>query len=384
MIRTLSLRNFKCLRETSIEFGAFTVLVGPNDSGKTSIYEAIDLLRRTFDEQRSLIFQADRSLESLSWQGGGAPVGWRVSVPGDGADSVYRLELPRTRAGSEDLFYRRPGDSEVHLVNEEGPDDFVIRGLGSSELRLSRVPADLTGLCSFRRNQAEAAALAPFLAELRSVTRLRLDPDALRKPSAPAIDSVLSSSGDNLAAVLDGLMTGGDRGAIPALEAELRRIVPSIHGVALRVSSQPPPGSKRIEVVLAEGQHRVPASQASDGVMLLLAFLTLAYSSDVRTLFVEEPENGLHPSVLGEVVDMLRRLSRGELGGRPRQIIVATHSPILLNFVEPEEVRIVVRRGDKGTKVYPMRGHEGELERDFGVGELLYLMGEEQLIAGAE
>src|SRR3954466_1104136 len=44
MIQTISFKNFKALRELAISLERFTVLVGPNASGKTSVLQGLDSL----------------------------------------------------------------------------------------------------------------------------------------------------------------------------------------------------------------------------------------------------------------------------------------------------------------------------------------------------
>lgn len=81
---------------------------------------------------------------------------------------------------------------------------------------------------------------------------------------------------------------------------------------------------------------------------------------------------------------MLRKLSTGEVGPRPRQVILTTHSPLLLNYTRPDEVRIVRRDPEEGTKVTPLTAVPdiSKLLEEFGVGELWYLLGEDALVAG--
>jgi predicted ATPase len=88
----------------------------------------------------------------------------------------------------------------------------------------------------------------------------------------------------------------------------------------------------------------------ADSVLLLLAFLVLPHQlpmPDVLTL--DEPERGLPPRLLGELVDMLRRLSVGAPERPPVQIIIATHSLELLEHVQPEEVRMLSRSPEDGS-----------------------------------
>ena len=90
-------------------------------------------------------------------------------------------------------------------------------------------------------------------------------------------------------------------------------------------------------------------SQVSDGTMLMLAFLVIQYQPQpIDVLAIEEPERGLHPYLVGEVVRMLRRLATGDLGPRAIQVVLATHSAELLEFAEPREVRFLSRRESDG------------------------------------
>ena len=118
--------------------------------------------------------------------------------------------------------------------------------------------------------------------------------------------------------------------------------------------------------------------------MLLTAFLTLAYGKTPGLLLLEAPENGLHPFLLKLVIDLLRKISTGEVGNRKRQVIVTTHSPLLLNYAKPEEVRIFLRDQERGTQVRSLTDAPDidKLLKEFAVGELWYLLGEEKLLEG--
>lgn len=231
-----------------------------------------------------------------------------------------------------------------------------------------------------------AEPITQFTSVLEDLPRYRLDPDALRAPAIPQPDAVLAPSGDNLVAVLDRLISGPDRTAIPALEQSLHESIPTLSGITLR-TVEGITGTKTLEFLLSGSTKRfitIPCAHASDGAMLLTAFLALAYSEQPGMLLIEEPENGLHPSRLRAVVEMLRKLSTGEVGTRPRQVILTTHSPLLLNYTKPEEVRIVRRDPATGTHVTPLTAVPDihELLAEFAVGELWYLLGEEALVEG--
>jgi predicted ATPase len=87
----------------------------------------------------------------------------------------------------------------------------------------------------------------------------------------------------------------------------------------------------------------------SDGTIITLALLCLPQlERPVDILCIEEPEHGLHPYLLAEAIAMLRKLSRGELGAKAVQVVIATHSAQLLDLAEPEEVRFVTRSLEDG------------------------------------
>jgi predicted ATPase len=171
------------------------------------------------------------------------------------------------------------------------------------------------------------------------------------------------------------------------LEDKLHEAIPTIRGLSTPATKASGGSHRQIEFALSGDSKppvTIPASQASDGAMLLTAFLALAYGDTPQILLIEEPENGLHPSRLQMVIEMLRKMSTGEIGNRARQIILTTHSPLLLNFVEPEEVRIFRRNSEGATEVTPMHAVPNieNLHRQYAPGELWYLFGEEELVKG--
>lgn len=380
MLQSFHIQNFKCLRDTTLELGPFTVLIGPNDSGKTSILDALRLLGKTSEEGLDALREADYG-NTLKWRRDPIDdIRWRLQFAGFERSFQYDLAYPSgAESGSiaTSTSFQRSGNTEPAIIQ---------RSSSAQKEKFPEASPKETLLRTLLRTRA--AFLSPdfraFFAILSDLPRYRLDPDALRTPAVPQPDAVLSPSGDNLVAVLDRLISGPDRTAIVELERNLNAAIPTLRGISLRTADA---GKKSLEFVLA-GPTRpfvtIPCAHASDGAMLLTAYLALAYSEQPGMLLIEEPENGLHPSRLHAVVDMLRKLSTGEVGPRPRQVILTTHSPLLLNYTKPEEVRIVQRDPEKGTTVTPLTAVPDidKLLEEFGVGELWNLLGEDALVTG--
>jgi predicted ATPase len=176
------------------------------------------------------------------------------------------------------------------------------------------------------------------------VQSLALDLKALRIENVLASAQQLSSSGDNLANVFASL-TRQQQGAVAK---ELCRLVPMFSDVDLEPTSQ---GKHRLRL-----QDRwnpdlwFAPSQVSDGTMLVLAFLVLQYqSAPVDLITIEEPERALHPYLMDELIQFLRKMTTGEIGKKPVQVVLATHSAELLEYVRPEEVRFLTRSPEDGS-----------------------------------
>jgi predicted ATPase len=328
VINKIRIQNFKCLRDVEVELGPFNVLIGPNDSGKSSFLQAIELLR---------------------------------------GYSSFQFHF------NQAMIWKR----------EDVAVDITVDGTAGTRSQVSlRLPATPVFINLLRQGQGGSKTLTQHLA---SSATYRLNPLALRAVAHSENEPVLKPDGSNLAAVLHAMLAGPDRQSVIDLENKLHEAIPTLRGISTPISGGP--GSHRVEFTLnvsAKPPVTIPSEQASDGAMLLLAFLVLVYGNAPDILLLEEPENGLHPSRLKMVIEILRRISTGEIGYKPRQVILTTHSPLLLNFVKPEEVRIFNRDAIGATQVTAMDKVPDidRLQKEFAPGELWYLYGEEQLVKG--
>jgi predicted ATPase len=114
---------------------------------------------------------------------------------------------------------------------------------------------------------------------------------------------------------------------------------------------KPQQGQKAISLRTKKGGHRIPAKELSQGTLIALALLTLAYLPDPPSVVgLEEIDRGLHPRLLRHLQDALYRLSYPESCGEKRppiQVIATTHSPYLLDLYRdhPEEIVLAQKEG---------------------------------------
>ncbi|MBM4034704.1 MAG: hypothetical protein FJ291_23415 [Planctomycetes bacterium] len=394
MIEKLRVRNFRCLRDVEVPLGPLNFLVGPNNTGKSSFLDAIELLSRCMrvnsvgEAFQQLGLRLDRALaqpgESRSLEYS-ADVNW-PATPESGERAHYDLAMrpnPAVPAGSNEavLIEREVVDlgwdrlaaiASFRRTGASQPQSTVSYPDGKTEnlplySYLSTIPHSMQ-----RRGDGR---LAPLAAALRSTPKYSLVPQRVAQPCQLQEGMELAADGYGLASCLYELSQ-----RCPArfrmVEDALRLFVPSVEIVRF-----PPGGPGQTTIVFHEkGGAGVYASQASDGLLLFLAHLTIAYAhGDVGVVLVEEPETGVNPHRLRAIVELLRAISRGALGSPPVQVIATSHSPYLLDWCSKDEILIFQRDAGGDAQVTPLSKveHIEEQLKDFTPGELIYTFGEQ-------
>ena len=126
------------------------------------------------------------------------------------------------------------------------------------------------------------------------------------------------------------------------------------------------------ETVQLEWRHRgsdqyFGASALSDGTLRFMALATLLLQPvelRPKVILIDEPELGLHPYAIELLASMIRSASNDT------QVILATQSPILLDYFEPEDVLIAERKGEE-TKLRRLESEPlEEWLKDYSLGQL--------------
>ena len=128
-----------------------------------------------------------------------------------------------------------------------------------------------------------------------------------------------------------------DRDKFIELENRFVKLVPNIKRIKL---DQDANGNKLF--LTDNSDYEIPSKNISDGTLRILAFLAALYDTRKPDLICfEEPENGIHPWLLNKIIELMKQASTEGITGKPTQIIITTHSPVLLNYVEPKQIRAV-------------------------------------------
>lgn len=334
-IERLTVQNYGCVKDVSVELTPFHAFIGPNDSGKST------LLRAT----RTLVQLAGNTFQGT----------FEAPLPFDPGIS-WTSPLNSTLE-----FARNRDEYGISAIGRQVEERLKTNGIASS-LGARAWPRDkiLEVQAGFRQTNPAWAKL------LSQGTRLlRLDPDALRKPSQliPKGQKVQlqDERGFGLPAIYDVILNQKVE-AFLAIKKKMRELFPSIQSIGLdNISSS----TKAIQIQLQSGEW-VPAQFMSEGLLYYLAFAAIPYLDPAAVILVEEPENGLHPARIAEVMRVLREVSK------TTQVLLATHSPLVINEMKPEEVSVVTRPPEKGTQVTRIDKTPGFEDRAkvYALGEL--------------
>ena len=367
MIKTFRARNYGCLVDVNASLSPLHAFIGPNDSGKSTLLHGM----RTVVQLASGKF---------SFQGSWSPFDPFLPIRfplTNGAPTVHDITLG---CGVDGGWY-------AYEIGTAGPRERVSVGEtenavgdGPSVSSSSRLVTEPSGV-----EYHPAETRRHVIPQLASARLVRFDPDALRRPSGliPEVQSVefVDERGFGLPGVYFALRNLGDD-VFPSIVDEVRTHFQTIKGLRVKAVTST---TVELEAELRDGT-RVGADRMSEGLLYYLAFAALRHLQPASLLLVEEPENGLHPARIAEVVKILRTIVK-ETG---TQIVMATHSPLVVNELQPEEVSIVTRTPEAGTKVTPIAETHNFAKRSsiYALGELWlsYANGvdEEPLIHGRE
>ncbi len=382
MIKQFHVENFKALRDVTVDLTPFHVLIGPNDSGKTSILQAIAALFRTVDEDNHRWFPGLWSGRDLVWRGARSPsIALSVRVDLNGVDAGYQVKL---------AF---PGDERAIEVVEEtlsfNANEYKARHRTSyTYLRHIAISTQVEPPKGASQEQIDS-----LRESLRGVHAYRWDPRFLGLPTAP--DSRwrfrLHTTGFGLPRCLDDIL-GHDRRLFDQLEERFTMFFPEFKSIKLPSQKAyvteefPTTDLPRLELREGKGISfemkaggELPASQVSDGVLLVLAYLCILHlPQPPRLLLIEEPENGIHPTRLQQVISMLRELIEEH---RTTQLLMTTHSPYVLDLMKPDEVTLCHKAKDGAVTTRRLSTVPTVLRQldIFGLGEIWTAEGDEAL-----
>ena len=389
MIVGISIKNFKSIRSLSpaLELDRFHVLVGPNASGKSTFLDAIDFVRDCLnDGPRKAVEARGSEFRDLTWMRRGGAIEielwldmgdilesqkdgvlkYRLAVDEDSVVGVcvkeeilLRYLKSRMKSGTKIGYGPKVKPKRLLGKTAKGSDFFSRETsnyqdsfvFGLDRLTLSNTPPD-------EERFPTANAVKQFL--LQGVRFVQLNSRAMRLPCPATKSKELELDGTNLALVVGrllkesmssrhaGSVAEGDESPLEAWTDHLRYALPELQAISW--GQRKPDNAEYIELKY-QGGLVCPSWLISDGTLRMLALTLPAFlQPEPGVYMVEEPENGVHPKAIEIIMDALSSIPMA-------QMLVATHSPLVVLQVGREALLCFSCSEQGGTSIVPGRNH---------------------------
>jgi predicted ATPase len=342
VLKKLEVKNFLALRHVSIDLEPFTVIVGPNASGKSTILEALHrVCALRFGNQRVLV---------------------------EGGDFPERLSNQVSITPHEILSKNSEPLIQWHVFSETESFGITLgadlsKGISPWSIALQSLPSGGSNEGTYPGNWGST-----FIQRATPLS-INLRPNGQKMALAsysPLKKPILESDGAGLATVCANIQQE-QPDVFERIQESLRLVIPTVKRFRLRrtdatvknyVNSEPKPGWTGIaEELLFDfvDAEALPAKYVSEGTLLALCVLTAAARFEGEALLLlDDLERGLHPKAVHDLVKTLRELQKVN----PKlQIVATSHSPYVLDELEPQEVRVVTRDAELGTRVGRLTDH---------------------------
>jgi predicted ATPase len=347
MINTFRAQNYGCLKDVTVDLTPLHAFVGPNDSGKSTLLRGI----RTVVQ-----FAAGK----FGFGTNGDPLPFDPLLTQIRPLRVDSSQTPMLMCGSD------AGTYGIRILPDSNTEEFI-RDVGNPLVNSNAASRSLTRESIILDGKD---LLSRKIKQVFSGARLlRLDPDAMLAPSKLIDEPLdfLNDRGAGLAGVYQAILGRGDDAGLE-IRSQIRKFFPGIKRIGVKTSTHQNNQGLVLEGELTDGS-KFDAAAMSEGLLYFLAFSLIPYLRPVSLLLIEEPENGLHPARIQEVMHTLRAFV--ETTGT--QVLMATHSPLVINELRPEEVSVVTKPSiEVGSKVTRIKDTPNFAKRSsvYALGEL--------------
>jgi predicted ATPase len=344
-IEQLTVRNYRALRDLTLRsISPLTVFLGPNASGKSTIFDVFAFLSECFTDGLRRAWDKRGRFKELRTRGSDGPIEFELKYREKrGAPIItYHLAIEEDADGpfvqEEWLQWRRKQvgrpfrflefhEGSGQVVSGEAPDEEEERSPERLDAR-ERIAVNTLGQLA---KHPRVTALRRFITDWHLSY---LTAESTRGVPEAGPQERLSKTGDNLANVVQYLKERHSQRLAEILNV-LRQRVPRLEKVDAELLAD---GRLLLQIKDAPFAEPILARFASDGTLKLLAYLTLLYDPDPPQLVgIEEPENHLHPRLLPELAEEC-----GKATART-QLLVTTHSPHFVSRLEARQLWVLYR-----------------------------------------
>lgn len=350
MLSRIRIENFKALRNLDLLLRDRNVFIGPNKSGKSSILHSLGYLARSIATgDATNYFGGAIGFQQYLWKGI-AKGTIKIEICGDDRplfdeglmplEFSYSLEIGPDAVGNIVIL------SERLTVTHEGKRRPLIEsslGVGKA-LRLDGTSifqnpeSKVKPFLSYEVPGWEADRIRKYISTWNFFSLMSELPKLQATPAAA--QNFLDTQGGQLSSWLHTFKSNFPE-SFKQVIAVAKEAFPEIESVSLPLTQA---GTTFVSITEKGLASPISIFQASDGEVRFLQLLSIIFMPfPVPLVAIEEPEDRLHPRLLELLVQTADRV-RIEEGSQAPQVFATTHSPYLIDLLQPEDVVVVEKR----------------------------------------
>lgn len=346
-ITRLTLKNFKSIGEQVYDFGQFDLLVGQNNSGKSTVLQALAIWQFCVD-----LFHHQTSRSGTK--------GIQVVLPNFTALPVPKFSLLWKDQADRAYPVREDGTKKLEYIlihvgvkwqdSNGKPGEFGVDLRYHSPQTFYAIPSD--GWEWFRGSDASGMPRIAYIPPFSGLepTEKRLDISPIRQQVGKGQPgSVLRNLLLSVCSFSDGDGSAAKRRAPPVDWQELASKVKQWFSVELDQPVYDPLKDVYIRVEYKQNGKDYDIISGGSGFHQTLTLLAFLYGYKPTTILIDEPDAHLHASLQREILDFFKQKSH-EIG---IQFLIATHAEEFLNGVHASQIISLLDRTPKRIESTP-------------------------------
>ena len=382
MITRIEVENFKCLKDVKIDTKDFQLLIGPNGSGKSTFmdvilllqdltrYGLIDSIFKNSEDDR--VIGRARSVSELFSNTTPNEISFTffIQVPGQTKNTYnhckYEIIISIQDINNNTLSIKHEKLLlDVRRIKKQSNTEsqILFSRDKSSMVFFPERNSDKIDITDINRTVISdyIAYLMPFLQSknkiefkdfdilmhyltwlngyfISGIRKIELKDQLLKNPVPIGSDKRFLSNTPNLTAIIEKMTNENKQRWVDHIQL----IYPEIKNI---LATNDRLSAIKYFYYATNDERKIMSWQMSTGTVRLLALTSLAYFDTNYCYLIEEPENGLHPTAIQDIVDSLKSIHKG-------QVFIASHSPIILSCVELNDI-LCFSRENIYTKIVP-------------------------------
>jgi predicted ATPase len=344
-ILSLSIQDFRSLRDVCWRPGDLNVLIGPNGSGKTNLVVLLKLIAASAQARLAenivklggiIPLVWDRRADGFGFQlqttgvkpgskRPGAELSYDCSIKAKGRADFFQINVEELRRASGRVAKGRRADELHYLVRRGGTAQILANSAMWIKFESESIPVDETVLSAYGKPPGSYPTISEFQSFLASWSiydSVSFDSDSRAREAVVTRHATrVDPGGTNLINVLH--TQSGDRQFKKNLNTAMR----AAFGSEFEELEFSPAADQRVQLRLRwkSLENAVSAADLSAGTLQFLFLITvLSMPSPPPFIVIEEPERYLHPSMLPIVAEHAIDASLRS------QVVFTTHSPQFL------------------------------------------------------